>query len=362
MGLAVAAWAPLVPFAKSRLHLDERGLGLLLLCAGVGALVPMPFSGRLTARHGCRRVILVAATVTGAVLPCLAAAGNIPTQAAALLVFGAAIGTLDTALNIQAVLLEKSAGRPLMSGFHGLYSVGTVAGAAVVSTLLWTGAQPLAAAFTMTGGIALLLAGTGRNLMPRAEADGGPAFAWPRGAVALIGLLCFLAFVAEGSVSDWSAVLLTVSRGVSPAKAGVGYAAFAAAMTAGRLGGDRLARACGARAVLAGGALAASAGLGWAVAGRSEPAILAGFVACGLGCANLVPLLFSSAGRQTDMPPHLAIPSVTTLGYTAALAGPALVGLAAQTWSLPAALGGVAALLLVVAACARRVSELHQSR
>ena len=361
MGLGVAAWAPLVPFAKSRLHVDERALGLLLLCAGTGSLLTMPFSGLLAARYGCRRLILLTGAATCVALPCLAVAGNIPGQAAALLGFGAAVGTLDAVVNIQAVLVEKAAGRALMSGFHGLYSVGTVAGAAGVSALLWAGAPPLAAALAIAGSIGALLAGYGRGLLPGADAGGGPGFAWPRGTVALIGLLCFLAFVAEGSVSDWSAVFLTASRGVAPARAGVGFAAFAAAMTLGRLGGDPLTRAFGGRVVLAGSA-AGAAGLLLVAAGRTEAAALAGFALAGLGSANLAPVLFSSAGRQTDMPPHLAIPAVTTLGYTGFLAGPALIGVAAHAWGLPVAFAGVAALLLVVAACARRVSELHQSR
>ena len=312
MGLGVAAWAPLVPFAKSRLQVDERALGLLLLCAGVGAVVTLPFAGLLVARYGCKRLIFVTLAAACAALPLLATAENIPLQGLALLVFGAALSALDAAVDIQAVIVEKAAGRALMSGFHGLYSVGAVAGAAAVSALLWAGAPPLAATLVTVGGIGALLAVFGRDLLTEAGAGGAPAFAWPRGVVALVGGLCFLAFVAEASVADWSAVFLTGSRGVPLARAGIGYAAFAATMTLGRLTGDRMTQAWGGRRVLAAGAGCMAAGLLLAAAGRTETAALAGFALAGLGGANLVPVLFSSVGRQARMPPHLAIPAVAT--------------------------------------------------
>lgn len=128
-GLGMAAWAPLVPFAKARIGLNDASLGLLLLCIGIGSMLAMPLTGVLTAKWGCRAVILLAGAVLCLDLPLLVLMNTPLTMAFALLVFGAAIGIMDVAMNIQAVIVEKASGRAMMSGFHGLFSVGGIAGA-----------------------------------------------------------------------------------------------------------------------------------------------------------------------------------------------------------------------------------------
>jgi predicted MFS family arabinose efflux permease len=132
-GFAMAAWAPLVPFAKARAGLSEGSLGLLLLCLGVGSLLTMPLAGALASRFGCRRVIVAAAAVVCLALPLLAVFASWPLLAITLALFGAALGCMDCTINLQAVMVEKNSDRPLMSGFHGLFSVGCIAGAAGVS-------------------------------------------------------------------------------------------------------------------------------------------------------------------------------------------------------------------------------------
>src|SRR5688572_13756698 len=128
-GFGVAAWAPLVPFAKARASLDEGTLGVLLLCLGVGSIIAMPASGPLVARYGCRRLIAASSILMCLTLPPLAVISNQVLLGVALLLFGAGLGTLDCVVNIQAVIVERASGRPMMSGFHGLFSVGGIAGA-----------------------------------------------------------------------------------------------------------------------------------------------------------------------------------------------------------------------------------------
>ena len=142
-GTSVGAWAPLVPFAKDRLGADDSSLGLLLLCLGVGSVLTMPLTGILVGRFGCRTAILASGLLLCASMPFLATGSTFAAMAAALFVFGAALGTLDVAMNVQAVLVEQDARRPLMSGFHGLWSVGGIAGSSLVSGLLWAGLSPL---------------------------------------------------------------------------------------------------------------------------------------------------------------------------------------------------------------------------
>lgn len=357
-GLGMAAWAPLVPFAKLRLNLDDGSLGLLLLCIGAGSLLAMPLTGLLTGKLGCRRVILLAGLALCVDLPLLVLMDSTPGMGLALLLFGAAIGMIDVAMNIQAVIVERASGRAMMSGFHGFFSIGGIAGAGGISLLMWLGLSPLSAVLTTVLAIALLLALAQKNLLRDSDAqDDGPLFVLPRGWVMFLGTLCFIMFLAEGSMLDWSALFLTTLRGVEHSQAGLGYALFSIAMTIGRLNGDRVVNALGRYKILLLGSLCAALGLTLAVACDNAVIALLGFMLVGLGASNVVPILFSAAGNQRDMPANLAIASVTTLGYAGILAGPALIGFIAQVSSLTVAFGCVTALLLAVAASAKAVTR-----
>lgn len=356
-GLAVSAWAPLIPYARQRLQADEAQLGLLLLCLGIGSVAGMPLAGGLAARFGCRKVLLCTGALFCVVLPFLAAAETVPGLALALLVFGAGIGVFDVVMNIQAVIVERSARRAMMSGFHGMYSIGGIAGAGGASVLMALGASPLAAAIGVALLAAACLAAVASALLPYAAESGAPAFVLPRGSVLLIGAICFALFLAEGAVLDWSAVFLTAVRDSDPATAGFGYVAFAATMTLGRLGGDRVVQQLGATRVVRFGALLAACGFLLAILAPSWALSVAGFGLVGAGASNVVPVMFSAAGRQRAMPTHLAVAAITTMGYAGVLLGPALLGFAAKAVSLPFALGLLAALLLAVATRARAATR-----
>jgi len=352
-GFAGAVWAAVVPFAQARVGVDDGSLGALLLCMGLGSIVTMPAAGAAAARWGCRLVILVATVLTCLALPALAVASHPAVLGGALFVLGAGIGTIDCVVNIQAVIVERDSGRALMSGFHGMFSVGGIAGAGGAAGLLSLGATPLET--TLAGVLAILLiaAAAGRRLIPAGEARSGPLFAVPKGIVLLIGVLCFICFLAEGAILDWSAVFLTSIRGMDPARAGLGYAAFATTMTICRLSGDVIVRRLGGpRVILLGGASAA-AGLALTTVVPSWEIALVGYALVGVGCSNIVPALYSALGRQTVMPEHLAVPAVTTLGYSGILSGPALIGGVAHLSSLPIAFALVALGMLVVAAGGR---------
>ena len=263
-GFGMAAWAPLVPFAKARAGIGDGALGLLLLCLGVGSLVTMSLAGALAARFGCRRVVIASAVPLCLVLPLLATVSSPALLAAALLVFGASLGAIDVTMNIQAIIVERASGRSMMSGFHGLFSIGGIAGAACVAALLGAGASPLAATLCVVGGIIVALAMAASHLLPQGSEREGPAFALPHGVVLFIGALCFIAFLAEGAMLDWSAVFLTSVRGVETAYGGLGYAVFSLTMSIGRLTGDRIVQRFGGTGVIAFGGICAAAGFAFA--------------------------------------------------------------------------------------------------
>ena len=352
-GFAVSAWAPLIPFAKRRLALDDGQLGLMLLCLGVGSVLMMPLAGGLAARFGCRRTLMLAGATLCLCMPVLMLAPGIPARALVLGVFGASLGVLDVVVNVQAVIVERASGRAMMSGFHGLYSVGGIAGAGGVAGALALGATPLVSIAGTAVLAALLLAIARRGLLAQGGEGDSPAFVLPRGRVLLVGAVCFAMFLSEGAVLDWSAVFLSTVRHADPATAGFGYVAFAVTMTLGRLTGDRIVQALGAFRVVICGALVAAAGFTLTILSASPWAGLAGFALVGAGAANVVPVMFSAAGRQHDMPTHLAVAAVTTMGYAGVLLGPAALGFVAKASSLPIAFGLLVVLLLAVASVAR---------
>lgn len=362
-GFGTSAWAPLVPYAKQRLNLSEHHLGLLLLCLGVGSLIAMPLTGVLSARFGCRPVILISSTLLCLALPGLALAATPWQLALILFVFGGAVGTLDVAMNIQAVMVEKAGGGSMMSGFHAHYSVGGFVGAGSMALMLWLDLAPAWSCVLVSLVVAAILFATHAHHLrePEATERDAPLFVLPHGAVIFIGCLCFIMFLAEGAMLDWSALFLTAGRGLAENQGGLGYAAFAVAMTVGRFSGDWVVRKLGGRRVLLLGGLAASAGFLLAVFTASPYAALLGFVLIGLGASNIVPILFTAAGAQTAMPASLAVAAITTLGYTGILAGPALIGFIAHASSLNAAFIGLGCAVLLVAASARIGGPARQS-
>jgi predicted MFS family arabinose efflux permease len=346
----VSAWAPLVPLAKARASLDEQTLGLLLLCLGGGSIVAMPLAGALIARFGCRRVLIVSLAMVCLSLPVLATASTIPFLFSALFIFGAGIGAIDCAINVQAIIVERASGRHLMSGFHGLFSVGGIAGAAGVTALLSVGTTPLVATVVVV--VLLIVAmikATPGLLTSRAE-TGGPPFAVPRGVVLFIGIMCFVVFLTEAAMLDWSALFLISVREVNPAHAGLGYAMFSLTMTIGRLTGDAVVRHFGPRLIVSVGSMTAAAGLALATLVPGWEVALLGYALVGAGCSNIVPVMYTAVGRQTVMPESLAVPAITTLGYAGILVGPAFIGLLADATSLSVALLTIAVLMAGVAA------------
>ena len=352
-GFSAAAWASLVPVAKAATGVNEGQLGLVLLCLGIGSLLAMPVSGVVSTRHGCRKVLMVCGVALCACLPLLASVQNVFTLAAALFFFGAMIGTFDCVMNIQAVIVERDSKRPLMSGFHGFYSLGGLLGAATTSTIMDLGVSPFATVSAIALAGVLLLMLIRRHVLPYGNPAEGPPFALPRGDVLCLGMLCMTVFLVEGSMMDWSAVMLTENHGMPVAQAGYGFAAFSLTMTFGRLTGDRIVARVGRRSVVTVGGLLAMGGILLATLVPLWQAALLGYAMVGLGCSNIVPVLFTAVGRQTSMPQSVAVPAMSTLGYAGVLAGPAAIGFIAHHSSLPMAFLLVAALMLFVAISGR---------
>ncbi len=351
-GFGLACWAPLVPFAKARLGVGDASLGLLLLCLGLGSVIAMQLAGPLTSKLGAKPAILAGGVGMTVALPFLSFAPTVWTMGAVLLVFGAFLGVIEVGMNVHAVEVEKRAGKPLMSGFHGLFSVGGFVGSSMMTLALSAKVGALAgtvfAALLMI--VSLMVASSRLIITPKA--DETPLFVVPRGIVVLLALLTAITFLTEGAILDWGALLLTGKGLVAPAQAGLGYSVFAVAMTAGRLTGDAVVARLGDRLTVLGGGILAIVGYVVLLTAPVAPLAFLGFLLIGLGASNTVPVLFRQAGAQTAMPPSLAIASVTTVGYAGILAGPAGIGFVAQAIGLSGAYWMLAGLVCLVPLCA----------
>lgn len=351
-GAAIAAWAPIVPYVKIGAALDEAALGLLLLCLGCGSIIAMPLSGAMAQRYGCRLVIAVGSAAFILTLPILALVPSLPVLAITLFVFGAGIGTVDCVSNIQAVIVERASGRTMMSGFYALYSLGGLVGAAFTTCMLAIGLAPFVGALLASLGILACAIYAYPNHLPYGSDsadENASTFYMPRGIVLILCLMAFTAFMAEGSALDWSAVFLTSVKSIDPAIAGLGFISFSFAMVIARLNGDLTVDVIGStNVVMVSGALAAL-GMGLVALGNHWATALLGFAILGAGCANIVPVLFSAAGRQKVMPEAAAVTLLTTIGYSGILVGPAFVGFIAHATSLEIAFLILSALLIILA-------------
>jgi predicted MFS family arabinose efflux permease len=361
-GLGISSWAPMVPYAKERLHLNDANLGLLLLALGVGAISMMPVSGLLAQRYGSRVVMLFASLLMTVMLPLLLVVNSLLIMAIALFVFGAAVGTVDVAMNAHGVQVQNIYGKPVMSSFHGLFSVGGLLGSLGLGALIKIGVEPITAAIVISILVVAIVSLNFGSLLNRAaEREAIEKFSsdssmsekgsskWWTGSVFFLGIMCFIVFLSEGAMLDWSAIFLKENRGVEEALAGVGYAAFSVAMATMRLVGDKLVSHFSGKTVVVGGSLLAATGIIIIVITPFFITSLIGFILLGIGAANIVPVFIGEGGRLKSVSALVAIPAITTMGYAGQLAGPALLGFIAHQFSLPTAFSLIAALLLVVA-------------
>jgi predicted MFS family arabinose efflux permease len=300
-------------------------------------------------------VIVASGFGLAAILPMLAVASTPLTLGMSLLLFGASLGALDVAMNSHAVEVERDAGRPLMSGFHALYSTGGFAGALFITMLLSVGIAPITSLMIGSALMVLMMFAAWPRLLRTKAPDGEPHFALPRGVVLIIALLAAITFLAEGALLDWSALLITGARLVDVKQGGIGYMFFAIAMTFGRFAGDALTARIGDRRALLWGGLVAIGGFVLLLTAPVADVAMAGLVLIGLGAANIVPVLFRRAGSQTVMPPGLAVAAITTMGYAGILLGPAAIGFVAKMVGLTLAFWMLPALLGLVPLCSRIV-------
>lgn len=359
-GMLFASWVSRIPLIQQELGLSHGVLGAALLCVAAGAVISMPVAGVLNGRIGSGRLCLMWMIPYAVALPLLALCGDVYTLAAALFFFGCGHGALDVGMNAQAVEVEKSYARPVMSSLHAMFSGGGLVGAGFGALMAWMKWEPLWH-FLL---VSLVIGSVGiwgcRYLLRdglRREPESGGGFAMPPLALIPLGLVAVSVLMGEGAMADWSGVFLHDIAGSSEAVAASGYAAFSVTMMLGRLAGDRLVGRFGSVTLVRFSGLVSAVGLVVALWGGSTWASLAGFLLVGAGCSTVVPCVFSAAGHMKGVPTGVALASVTTMGYLGFLIGPPLIGFVAEWVGLRGSLGMLIGTSVLVALLSPSLKE-----
>ena len=361
-GIGFAMWAVHIPIIAARLKLDPAILGLALLNIGLGALISQPISAWLVSRIGSRKTLSISmpAFMVAVMMPIIA--WNTPVLFIATFLLGLAVGINNVAINTQGSEIEKRRAKPTMSSFHGFFSLGELAGAALGSAIFalrlqdGRGAGVLAAVM-----IAISLFAARFYLRNIVAAEAQPKtepkrrFVVPGGAILGLVVLTFFSNTVEGAVNDWSTLYLATIRGFSETFAPSGFAAFALAMAVCRLAGGPVVARLGEKNILVYGGLLMAVGVGVVVFSPWSLLSPLGFAMVAIGAANTIPVMMSAAARSPGVEPSVGIAAVATGALLGFLIGPPAIGFVAHAWGLAAALGllALAGLVIMVGASIR---------
>ncbi|THK38929.1 MFS transporter [Ensifer sp. MPMI2T] len=349
-GFVTGSWAPKIPEFKDRLGIGESVLGLLILVFGIGSLVLMPIAGGFIARVGSQKVVKVTAIILSPLLLLLTLAPNVWTAAIGMFLLGGFVGAMDVAMNANAVEVERSMRRAIMSSCHAYWSLGGLIGAGIGGFLMARlGVLPHVLVVTVLCVLFLAVA------WPMILADQPhPAAAREKLRLPLtplpwlIGIMALFSMVPEGTVLDWGALYLRNELGASVELSGFGFAAFSATMAAMRFAGDHVRDLLGAKRTLR--ICTVTALVGIVLAGLAPNALVAilGFAIAGIGISNMVPIAFSAAGNMPGLQPGIGLSVATFMGYSGMLFAPSLIGFIAEHSGFAIIFTSVPVLFIVV--------------
>ncbi|MFB9378715.1 MFS transporter [Kineococcus gynurae] len=359
---------PRLPEIKAELGLSNAALGTAIAALPTGSLIAALTSGFFIARFGSGRVAAVGMAVAAGVLATATIAPSWGVLAAVLLVTGALDAVVDVAQNAHGLRVQRHYGRSIINAFHGMWSIGAVAGGLLGSAAAGL-SVPLPVHLLVVAVLVVLAMLLAQHwMLPGPDEADGPVVQaadpasppvptgrvrWPRAAVlalAALGLLAACGAFVEDAGSSWSTLYLQ-SLAAAPAVAGFGYVGLATGMTVGRFTGDWFVDRWGAAAVVRVGGVLTAVGMGTALLVGSVPVTIVGFVLAGLGVATLVPAVFHASDEIPGLPRGVGLSVSNWLLRLGLLACPPLVGLLADATSLrvaliPTVLAGAGAVVL----------------
>jgi MFS family permease len=340
-GVVSGSWVPRIPALKDHLHISDGQVGFGLLAFSVGAVIGAT-AARVVLGRGARAWVRGGTVAISVALLGPGLAGGFLAFLISLLLLGMGAGFIDMLENAQAAELERVAGRPLINGFHGFWSMGTLAGAVVAGAAAFAGIAPLPqfafVAIVAAAGSAFLLRSLPdtRSGAPRAPGGMTGRF-WLTGLVVAVAAISFCSILVEGGAADWSALYLKELSHANLGIAAGGFAAFAFAAMLVRFRADLLTAHTSPRTVARLGGLIAALGLALVIAVPALPGAITGFALVGIGTAVLVPLALSAGANLGASGTALTL--VMAGGYAGSIAGPAMIGSVADHFGLRVALG-----------------------
>lgn len=374
-GLAFASWVSRVPAIRDGLDLTPGAVGLLLLCLSAGTLLALPLSGAVVGRFGPARTVASSAGAVAAGLVVMAAglwATSTPLVGLGMFAYGIGTSAWDVAMNVEAADVERRLARTIMPRFHAGFSAGTVTGALVGAGCARLGID---LSTQLVGTVVVVLAVV--PLTTRAFTPVEPAHpdhvgrrsvlaAWRERRTLMIGVVVLSFALAEGIANDWVALALVDGYGASESVAAAGFAVFVSAMTLGRLFGGSLVERAGRVATLRITGVLVAVGVAVVVWSPGLPGALAGAALWGVGASLGFPLGMSAAGDD-ERSAAARVSVVSSIGYTAFLGGPPLVGLLADSYGVRqavvvAALAGLTGALVARATAPQRTSVAADQR
>jgi MFS family permease len=341
-GLGIGTWAASIAGLKAHLGLTDGQLSLALLSFACGAVITMPLSGWVGSRVSSGRATTTAGIAFAMVLAAPAFAPTLALLSCSAFILGASNGAVDVLMNAHASGVEKRWRAPIMSSFHAAFSLGGLAGALLGGALAAAGPLAALGAASTTG---LVVMAAASAFLGKGAAAAPTPIAFPGRTLLTLSLLALLCMMIEGAVADWSGTLLAQS-GSTISAAAIGYFAFSLFMVAGRLGGDWIVARLGAASIVSVGGAMAATGLSLVAFAPGAASGAVGFGLVGLGVSNVVPTVFSAAGRAGKNA-AAGVAAAATVGYGGFLLGPVVIGTVATLSDLR---WGMAVLALVAAA------------
>jgi len=341
-GFLFANWTARLPRVQQFFDISNAQLGSLLLFAATGAVIAMPFAGWLTMRFGSHRITKFAGFFFCCIIPLLPVTNIVWFAAILFFIIGFSNGSMDVAMNGQAVEVEKRWQKPIMSSFHALFSIGMALGA-LVGAFFANIKMPLFNHFLIVAAAGLVANVLASFFLIReapkknAAGDGGH-FRLPTKAILPLGIIGFCGMTGEGAMADWSAIFMTSIVGTTETLGAIAFGVFGTAMTIGRMFGDYFTLKLGKSKLLIVDSILAILGITLLLGFAGKITAMAGLFLMGIGLSTVVPIVYSTAGNMKGVAPSVGIAMATTIGYTGFFVGPPTIGFLADIFTLRIAL------------------------
>lgn len=350
-GFTHANWASRLPELQAFLGISHSGLGSMLFVMACGALLIMPFTGSLTAKFGNHKICQWTGILLVIVSASIALQNNLYLEGLIFLITGFANGSMDVAMNEQAVLVERTYQKPIMSSFHAFWSIGMAIGAGSGAIFAKLGISLHLHMFAIAGMALISFLWASKQLI-KVKAENTdqdtPAFILPNALIVPLGFIAFCSMLSEGSMIDWSAIYINEVVGSSKTFSAISFGVFGAAMTIGRVFGDYFTLRLGKKKLLVIDSILSIVGLSIVLLFPVMPITNIGLFLVGIGLSTVVPIVYSTAGNTPGVSPGIGIAMATTIGYSGFFIGPPTIGYLADHLGLRIALVFTMVLLVLM--------------